>query len=104
MKAIITLENSKLKSIKKRITKLHNSHNEWGWINEKSYPSGDVASRDHIKIAEIARINEYGGLSKSRTLTKPTFIPSRPYFRQALLSTQFKSRKMVEDIVKATLS
>ena len=84
----IDFDNSVMKNIKKNLKKIHNSHTEWGWINENVYPATDVASRGGIKIAEIARINEYGGLSKSKTSTEFTTIPARPYFRQALMATE----------------
>lgn len=93
MELKIQFDDRVLKSIKSRLKDLHNTHTEWGWINEKSYPSGDVAGRDSIKIAEIARINEYGGISKSRKSTDFVFIPARPYFRQALMMTEQSALK-----------
>lgn len=87
----IEFDNTVMKEIEKKLKDLHNTHTEWGWINEKTYPSGDIANRDNIKVAEIARINEYGGVSKSRSGKQPVRIPSRPYFRQALIQTEQKA-------------
>lgn len=100
----IEFNNNVLKSIKKKLKDLNNSHTEWGWINEKSYPSGDVAGRDSIKVAEIARINEYGGISKSRNASMPVVIPARPYFRQALMMTEQKAITFAKTAFIAALS
>ena len=102
MELKIEFDNRVMKEIEKNLKSLNNSHIEWGWINEKTYPSGDVANRDSIKIAEIARINEYGGLSKSRD-GKVVRIPARPYFRQALIATESRVVKSITDIVQAVL-
>lgn len=93
----IDFDDSVMKDIKKNLKKLHNTHTEWGWINENVYPATDIAGRGGIKIAEIARINEYGGLSKSKTSSEFTTIPARPYFRQALMATE---SRMMNDVTK----
>ena len=99
----IDFENDLLKKIGKNLKDLHNTHTEWGWINENVYPSSDIAGRKGIKIAEIAKINEYGGFSKSKTGAQPTYIPPRPYFRQALMSTESRFISDVSKIFKAAL-
>ena len=99
----IIFDNSVMKEVEKKLKELHNSHTEWGWINEKTYPSGDIANRDHIKVAEIARINEYGGISKSRSGKQPIKIPARPYFRQALMMTEQAAARFAKQAIIAAL-
>lgn len=99
----IDFEDNVLREVKNRLKDLHNSHTEWGWINEKTYPTGDVAGRDHIKIAEIARINEYGGISKHRKSNQPVRIPARPYFRQALMVSENTARQYAKYAFVAAL-
>lgn len=99
----IIFDDTDMKEIKKRLKDLHNSHTEWGWINEKTYPTGDVAGRDHIRVAEIARINEYGGISKSRKGNEYVRIPSRPYFRQALITTEQAAIGYAKTVIIAAL-
>lgn len=102
MELKIEFNDNTLKSIKKKLKDLHNTHTEWGWINEKSYPSKDKRGRGAIKIAEIARINEYGGWSKGKG--QPVKIPARPYFRQAIMMTEENALKFIKTAAIRALS
>lgn len=104
MELTIEFDNKILKEIKKKLKSIDNTHTEWGWINEKTYPSGDIANRSNIKVAEIARINEFGGMSKSRVGGKQVRIPARPYFRQSLMITEQRALQDVTAIFKSILS
>lgn len=73
-----------LKEIKRNLKKLSKTEVEWGWINNKKYPTTDHSGRGGIYIAAIAATNEYGGYAKNFANMSWHYVPARPYFQQAI--------------------
>jgi len=73
-----------LKNLKRRLAKVAKTEVEWGWINGKAYPKGDINGRGGIPFAIVAIHNEYGAYVKNpKNNGKYLYIPPRPYFQQS---------------------
>ena len=108
-----TLDTTVLKQIKKNISRLNDSHLEWGWVDRHAkYSAGDRTrggsfkkgqdKRSGIHIAKLAFWNEYGTKRVGFNGATIDQVP-RPYFKQSLTIMQKNSSGYIENLFHAAL-